>query len=331
MEKLKVLDLFSGIGGFSLGLEKTGGFETSAFCEIDEHCHKVLNKHYPTIPIFKDVSTLDGNKLKNIDVICGGFPCQDISVAGKQRGLIDEHGNNTRSGLWFEYARLIREIKPRYVVIENVAALRGNGLITVLQDLRTLRYDAEWNIISARSIGACHLRERLWIIAYPSSIRRRQGTSEELCGEIKKEHRKELANIGSKKDTSTSVGNVETTHSYSEGLQGLRQSERIQETHTSPNSTHAKITNTNNIRLWESFATEKAKQEWWTKTTASQRDWWEAESSICRMDDAISDGLHEGERFRKQRIKQLGNSIVPGIVEIIGTAILKREAELCQA
>lgn len=309
MEKLKVLDLFSGIGGFSLGLEKTGGFETIAFCEIDEHCHKVLNKHWPSVEQFTNVSQLsyfnrflqqsdDGEILRcledqtDIDVICGGFPCQDISVAGKQRGLIDEQGNNTRSGLWFEYARLIREIKPRYVIIENVAALRSNGLTQVLQDLRTLGYDAEWNIISARSIGACHLRERLWIIAYPSS-QRLEGCS------VTRE--------------SISTDREET----------------LSEPRAAGSSQCFKTTNTNNIRLWESFTTEKAKQEWWTKTTASQRDWWQAESSICRMDDAISTGLHEGERFRKQRIKQLGNSIVPGIVEIIGRAILEREAKLC--
>jgi DNA (cytosine-5)-methyltransferase 1 len=159
VSKLRVLDLFSGIGGFSLGLERTGGFETVAFCEIDPFCKKVLNKHWPSVPVYEDVRTLNGIAA---DVITGGFPCQDISLAGKGAGLAGE-----RSGLWSHIARLIGEIRPRFAIMENVSALLGRGLGDVLGDLAALGYDAEWHCIPASYAGARHLRDRVWIVAYP--------------------------------------------------------------------------------------------------------------------------------------------------------------------
>ena len=148
-DKLKVLDLFSGIGGFSLGLERTGGFETVAFCEIEEFPRKVLAKHWPEVPRYHDVTKLTGDILKrdgiSVDVITGGFPCQDISCAGKQAGI----GEGTRSGLWSEIVRLIGELSPRYVIVENVAALlsgpseqRGGWFGRILGDLAESGYDA---------------------------------------------------------------------------------------------------------------------------------------------------------------------------------------------
>lgn len=284
---MKVLDLFSGIGGFSLGLERAG-FETVAFCEIDKACHGVLKKHWPKVPIVDDVSKLDGYTLQQtlgrIDVICGGFPCQDISVAGKKKGLIDESGNATRSGLWFQYKRIIGEIQPRYVIIENVANLRSNGLVTVLQDLWSLGYDAEWHIISARSVGACHLRERIWIIAYPNSTGLESSRAKQFSTRTKR-----------------------------------CSSEEISRANQSPN--------TDNLRLWKPFAAEEEKSIWWAEATSSFRDWWEIESDICRVDDGISAKLDTPERVRKERIKQLGNSIVPQIAELIGKSIMEYENE----
>lgn len=175
--KLRVLDLFSGIGGFSLGLERTGGFETVAFCEIESFPRRVLAKHWPKVPIYDDVQTLTVGRLRAdgiaADVICGGFPCQDISTAGKGAGLAGE-----RSGLWREYARLVGEIRPRYVIVENVAALLGRGLGTVLGDLAALRYDAEWHCIPASYVGAWHRRDRVWVVAYPNDDSRRKGLAE---------------------------------------------------------------------------------------------------------------------------------------------------------
>ena len=173
MNKLRVLDLFSGIGGFSLGLERTGGFETVAFCEIEDFPRRVLAKHWPEVPCYHDVTTLTGDILARdgiaVDVITGGFPCQDLSTAGKQAGM----GEGTRSGLWSEIVRLIGELSPSYVIVENVANLlsgpsekRGGWFGRVLGDLAECGYDAEWENIPASALGAPHRRERVWIVAY---------------------------------------------------------------------------------------------------------------------------------------------------------------------
>lgn len=174
MTRLRVLDLFSGIGGFSLGLERTGGFETVAFCEIEEYPRKVLTKHWPKAPCYEDVTKLTGDILRrdgiSVDVITGGFPCQDISTAGKQAGM----GEGTRSGLWSEIVRLIGELRPRYVIVENVANLlsgpsekRGGWFGRILGDLAECGYDAEWENIPASALGAPHRRERIWLVAHP--------------------------------------------------------------------------------------------------------------------------------------------------------------------
>jgi DNA (cytosine-5)-methyltransferase 1 len=165
-EPYRVLDLFSGIGGFSLGLERTGGFETVAFCEIEPFPRAVLAKHWPEVPCFEDVRSLNASALAErgiaVDVICGGFPCQDISIAGAGAGIEGE-----RSGLWSEYARLVGEIRPQFVLVENVSALLSRGLDRVLGELAALGYDAEWHCIPASYVGAPHERDRIWIVAYP--------------------------------------------------------------------------------------------------------------------------------------------------------------------
>lgn len=169
-KKLKLLDLFSGIGGFSLGLERTGGFETVAFCEIDPFCRRVLAKHWPEVPCFDDVTTLRGEDVGAVDAICGGFPCQNVSVAGAAWG-VNTGLDGKRSGLWSEYKRLIAELRPAIVLIENVRNLIGNGLIRVLRDLAEIGYDAEWQVIPGPYVGAPQARERVWIAAYPSGER----------------------------------------------------------------------------------------------------------------------------------------------------------------
>lgn len=168
--KLKVLSLFAGIGGIDYGLERTGLFETVAFCEIDEHCHKVLNKHWPLVPIFNDVAKLDLPSLQdegiyNVDIICGGYPCTGHSVAGKQEGL-----KNEGSKLWYEYLRIIGAVRPRYVLIENSHNLRSTGLGGVIKDICEKGYNCEWQILSGYGVGAPHQRERIYIVAWRNDV-----------------------------------------------------------------------------------------------------------------------------------------------------------------
>lgn len=166
---LRVLDLFSGIGGFSLGLERTGGFETVAFCEIEDFPRRVLAKHWPNAPCYPDVRKLNADQLRAdgiaVDVICGGFPCQDLSFAGRGEGLQGE-----RSGLWSEIARLAGELRPDVIVVENVTALLHRGMGIVLGDLAALGYDADWDCIRASELGAPHHRDRVWLVAHRCEI-----------------------------------------------------------------------------------------------------------------------------------------------------------------
>ena len=162
---MKVLDLFSGIGGFSLGLERAG-METIAFCEFDKHAQKILKKHWPDVPIHEDVRLLDATKYRgSVDVVCGGFPCQDLSLAGRKAGISGE-----RSGLYREMLRIISECLPRYAIFENVTGLLsgdgGRWFAQFLYDLAEIGFDAEWHCIPASYVGAPHHRDRVWIIAY---------------------------------------------------------------------------------------------------------------------------------------------------------------------
>jgi DNA (cytosine-5)-methyltransferase 1 len=178
---MNVLDLFSGIGGFSLGLERAG-MRTVDFCEIEPFCRSVLKTHWPDVPIFEDVTKLKASDInEQVNVIAGGFPCQDISTAGRGAGL-----SGSRSGLWFEYHRLINEIQPQFAIIENVSALRSRGLDEVLRSLAKIGYDAEWHCIPASAVGAPHRRDRIWIVAYPSRnrLQEREGKDREsFCSE----------------------------------------------------------------------------------------------------------------------------------------------------
>ena len=167
MKKLKLLDTFAGIGGFSYAAEKlVGGFETTQFVEIDPYCQKILKKHWPHLPIHDDITTFTARPFQ-YDIICGGFPCQDISAAGRKEGITEK----SRSGLFYELIRIIRLVRPKYVVLENVAAILNRGLDIVLRELSEAGYNAEWSVISASSLGAAHRRSRWWLIAYPNCVR----------------------------------------------------------------------------------------------------------------------------------------------------------------
>ena len=268
---MDVLDLFSGIGGFSLGLERAG-MRTVAFCEIDPWCRAVLRRHWPDVPVFGDVRTF-GNLafspiggIPEIDVICGGFPCQDISVAGKGAGLAGE-----RSGLWKEFARIIGAVRPRYVIVENVAALLGRGLSGVLGDLAALGYDAEWHCIPASAVGAPHRRDRVWVVAYPAgwdSPQRNAAT----CGR------------------SGTAWGMEPA-----GLAG-------------------KVAYTDSEIMERQCFASRISQE---RDSVGRAGWWLSEPDVGRVAYGVP--------CRVDRLRGLGNAVVPHITEIIGRAIMDRE------
>ncbi len=289
-DKLRVLDLFSGIGGFSLGLERTGGFETAAFCEIEPFPRKVLAKHWPEVPCYEDVTKLTGailasDGITGIDVITGGFPCQDISTAGKQAGI----GEGTRSGLWSEIVRLIGELSPRFVIVENVANLlsgpsnrRGGWFGRVLGDLAECGYDAEWENIPAAALGAHHRRERVWIVAYPSQNIFEPTYRGGIVGAPAYDAR--CSFIGSR-------GAADVAHSERVRQQGSGESifASYRQAHSEGKAGYA---------LNERFG-----------------QIWRTEPDLGRVANGVS--------RRVDRLGGLGNAVVPQIPELIGNAILE--------
>ncbi len=301
MSKLRVLDLFSGIGGFSLGLERTGGFETVAFCEIEDFPRRVLKKHWPEVPIYNDVRTLTADVLRRdgiaVDVITGGFPCQDLSVAGKQRGM----GEGTRSGLWSEIARLVGELRPQFVVVENVPNLlsgpperRGGWFGRVLGDLAEIGYDAEWHRISAANVGASHIRDRVWLLAYPVCI----GQSQPGHSEAAARH--------SQRDT-----------------QALERRGRSVTGQIVPSSQIFPDANRHHAQGQQPSSFDP--QGWSGQITGSPGPLsavigrqWVLEPDVGRVAHGVPDRAH--------RLAALGNAVVPQIPELIGRAILQARA-----
>lgn len=167
--RVKVGSLFSGIGGFDLGLERAG-FDIAWQVEIDPFCQRVLAKHWPNVQRYGDITDMDWSAVQRVDLLCGGFPCQDLSFAGKRAGI-----DGARSGLWSEYLRAICALRPRYVLVENVPGLLTNAYMgRVLGDLAQSGYDAEWDCIPASAVGAGHLRDRVYLLAYPTGERREE-------------------------------------------------------------------------------------------------------------------------------------------------------------
>ena len=303
--KFKVLDLFSGIGGFSLGLERTGGFETVAFCEIEEFPRKVLNKHWPDVPIYEDVRNVTAERLRADgiipDIITGGFPCQDISVAGNQAGI----GEGTRSGLWSECARLLGDIRPRYAIFENVTALlsgdNGRWFEQVLWDISQVGYDAEWHCISASELGAHHHRDRVWIIAYPSEIGCGHGGDNRKERHLQNDEERRIEEIQQEWDK-RQLGSSET---------------------------RSILADSNEPRLQRRLHNEISYQKGWEIESNGHvaecsfgrerhRDCiWSTEPELGRVANGIPDRAH--------RLKGLGNAVVPQIPEMIGRAILEYE------
>ncbi len=169
---MRVLDLFSGIGGFAYAGHLLGGFTTLDFVEIDPYCQQILRKNFPNVPIHDDITTFDTSfRFGEYDLITAGFPCQDLSSAGKQAGL----GAGTRSGLFYRVMQIARQVRPKFILLENVANTishnKGQTFQQILLEIAKSGYNAEWGIVSARDVGGCHLRKRIWIIAYANDPR----------------------------------------------------------------------------------------------------------------------------------------------------------------
>jgi len=276
---VNVGSLFSGIGGFDLGFERAG-MRVSWQIELDPFCRAVLARHFPDAARFEDVREVGARELDPVDLICGGFPCQDLSSAGRGAGI-----DGARSGLWSEFARIVRELRPRYVVVENVPALlTGKGkrwdrgpIGRVLGDLAEARYDAEWACLSAREFGAPHLRKRVWIVAYPQGEPERPGLRPE---EPEAERRGRPGDGGraggTAQDARRPVDNPD------------RRGHRAPQAEVCPG-----------------------------RDGALGAGWWATEPSVGRVADGVPD--------RVDRLAALGNALVPQIAEWIGRRILEYE------
>ena len=331
---MNVLDLFSGIGGFSLGLERAG-MHTVAFCEIDPWCRRVLAKHWPDVPVYDDVRTLTAARLvadaardvraeqaaggtewqragasrQSIDVICGGFPCQDISTAGKGAGITGE-----RSGLWKEYARIIGEVRPRYAIIENVAALLHRGLSDVLFDLSALGYDAEWHCIRASDVGAPHRRDRVWIIAYPqhpdtdSAGPYRAPQHVNRDAELRDQQVSLAGSLCEDVADANGSGGSSWTGDTKQGARGR---------HADRSGIGENVADADQPRLegWlRAELRQCAEQQSAGQGSAYGRAQWLTEPDVGRVAHGVP--------ARVDRLRSLGNAVVPQIPEIIGRAIM---------
>ena len=325
--KLKILDLFSGIGGFSLGLESTGHFETAAFCEIEPYCQKVLKKHWPNVPIFDDIRKLKGKDIGAIDIITGGYPCQPFSVAGKQKAEQDPRH------LWPEYFRLIKELRPTWVIGENVSGHIKLGLDTVLENLASEGYSTRTFSISASSIGANHKRERVWTVANSSSI---ANAMRGIDNSLSKESRSWSYYEGRSRGNANGISHPSTNERLDsedvadtnsirwneiEDENGNTFKSSSQETKFTTRqlkrkSSSSDVANPNSERgcsgetKWEDA--EDVRQSPRGEETFG---WWNIEPRVGR----VAHGIPK----RVDRLKSLGNAVVPHIPYYIGQAIIE--------
>jgi DNA (cytosine-5)-methyltransferase 1 len=344
----KLLDLFSGIGGFSLGAERNG-IETIGFIEKDEFCQKVLKKHWSDVPIIDDIRKVNGKDFGAATIISGGFPCQPFSVAGKREGTDDDRY------LWPEMLRVISEVKPRWVIGENVQGIinieDGMVLRQVHNDLESEGFKVQCFVIPASGIGAWHQRNRVWIVAHSNS------NCESRCSQYVQERSRELGEShvcdsqhNGSSTTKEQRGNTQTATGSQKRENSSLQSER-----TNRPTDNGNVSNTSSIRGShttadnkgngpEKFSKEDVKfsiksplrnnvsntdsrlrsrrgtiKESGEKPTAT---WWQTESKLRGVPNGVSYELHSN---RADRIKALGNSIVPQIAEQIFRSIIDAE------
>jgi len=341
--KLKVLDLFSGIGGFSLGLHSTGIFDTVKFVEFDKFCQKVLQKNFPDVPIEGDIRDVKGEEFE-ADVITGGFPCQPFSVAGKQKGTDDNRY------LWPEMFRLIKEIKPEFVIGENVQGLINlqNGMVLrqVQDQLESEGFEVQCFLIPASGIGAWHQRNRVWIIGHSKTngllkAEYVQNSNDTRCKDRSEQHRWQQAQ--NEKRINSFSGSNTISNTISELSDGCSSTTRDSEkkfirlecnegwdwqkvrSQTERCSEQAMAdTETEGLQR-RSISTDLEGSQRSSNNTSEtsikeQYTWWQTQSNLCGIPDGVSYGL---DKDRSNRIKSLGNAIVPQCARILGLAIKK--------
>ncbi len=285
---MRVLDLFSGIGGFSLGLERAG-METVAFCEKEDYPVTILNKHWPDVPVFRDVRKLDGRQFNGTaDLVCGGVPCQPFSVAGKQKGQADDRH------LWPDMLRIINECQPTWVIVENVVGFIKLALDDVCLDLENQGFATQSFIIPACAVGGLHKRERVWVVSYaehnglPAATQCRS-EQEAVCRTPQGSNEAEqFTGICPASDV------ADPERAGLEGLAGPAKGQKGRAQSTRPTSEENISRNGQPIRE-------------------------PVEPAICYRADGVSRGLA---RDRINRLKALGNAVVPQIPELIGRAIM---------
>jgi DNA (cytosine-5)-methyltransferase 1 len=365
---LKHLDLFSGIGGFSLGLESAGLVETVAFCDFDQYCQKVLKKNFPGVPVYGDVKELNHDKLKadgidQIDIITGGYPCQPFSVAGRKKGEEDPRH------VWPEMFRLIQELRPTWVIGENVGGHIKLGLDSVLENLESEGYSARTFSISASSIGANHKRERVWIVGYSTNNRRNSSTSDSQTRRtIGQSEEGGMCQLERTSDVENSGAEImaDSDKMQRQFLRGQKSEQRQETFERTSERSGTPISMANSERLGRTEGTEKSKElereessdqldhcgEGCTKCQSCQTmansegsegnvndsnggngkapqeelfgkhgsargvsAWWSVEPSVGRVAHGVPD--------RVDRLKCLGNSVVPQIPYVIGLSLKK--------
>jgi DNA (cytosine-5)-methyltransferase 1 len=278
---LTVGSLFSGIGGLNLGLERAG-MRVAWQSEIDPYACKVLAKHWPEVPNHGNIKEIDWRRVEPVDVICGGYPCQPFSTAGKRRG-----GEDPRH-LWPWVREAISQLRPRYAILENVRGHLSLGGTTVLGELAALGYDAEWRVVSAASVGANHQRERVIIVAYPNSSDAANGRQRQNVPSENRDWRN---------DRSRSNG-----HSGQVALASSRQNTG---TLAYPNSSRRIHTRT------QIFSTETRQQ---ALTELAISSWWTTEPGMGRVANGVPN--------RVDRLRGLGNAVVPQVAEVIGRLVV---------
>tara|TARA_R110002050_G_scaffold93257_2_gene194950 strand:+ start:293 stop:1147 length:855 start_codon:yes stop_codon:yes gene_type:complete len=280
---MKVLDLFSGIGGFSLGLERAG-MSTVAMCEKDPYCRKILAKHWPDLTIHEDIRNLDGKRYaESIDLVCGGFPCQPFSVAGKRKGTNDDRH------LWPEMLRVIQESRPRWVIGENVFGFINMALDDVQADLEREHYEVRKFVLPAVAVDAKHRRDRIILIAYSNSPAVWDRTERQAQG-------RDNLQAGRKTITPNDGTAQSLADTQSERVQGLR-SGREQEPHAHERQ---------ELPMCESQRPRPA--------------YWEAEPCVGRVADGVPN--------RVDRIRGLGNAVVPQLIQAIGELVIEADKEM---